>query len=201
MGFRRKGGGGRLVGRALATIGLGAALLAGVADEAAAADAGLGFKQAIDALAAGAYWSKPFVENTLSARLVRDWENEYTLAYKAERGRFAGLSIKEVELRCSKRRARDCLLIIDLAEPGPPNLAFARKFWPQAVPTPASPHSRYSYEYWTIERGPDRISVGNQYDAPRITQVTIALNAPLPQMPTDSPPQPLPPLPPVPQDR
>lgn len=192
---RGRGDGG---GRAWLSFGVGLALWAG-SGAATAADAGAAFKQAIDSLAAGAYWSKPFVENTLSARLVPDWENEYTLAYKAESGRFAGLRIKEVELRCSKRRARDCLLSIDLAEPGPPNMAFVRKFWPQAVPTPASPHSRFSHEYWTIERGPERISVSNQYDAPRITRVTVAHETELPQIPMDSPPAP--PLPRVPDSR
>lgn len=193
---RGRGDGG---GRAWVALGVGLALWAG-SGAVAAADAGAAFKQAIDSLAAGAYWSKPFVENTLSARLVRDWENEYTLAYKAESGRFAGLRIKEVELRCSKRRARDCLLSIDLAEPGPPNMAFVRKFWPQAEPTPASPHSRFSHEYWTIERGPDQISVSNQYDAPRITRVTVALNTQRLQDPLNPPPVPPQPLPPVPEN-
>ena len=185
-------------GRAWLTFGVCLALWAG-SGAVAAADAGAAFKQAIDSLAAGAYWSKPFVENTLSARLVPGWENEYTLAYKAESGRFAGLRIKEVELRCSKRRARDCLLSIDLAEPGPPNSAFVRKFWPQAVPTQASPHSRYAPEYWTIERGPDEISVGNVHDAPRITTVIVARRTKLPEIPMESPPAPLPPLPPDPR--
>jgi len=198
MTFRRRRGGPHGSGP-LATIGLGIALLAGVCDVAAAADAGLAFKQAIDSLAAGPYWSQPFVEKTLSTRLAKDWENEYTTSYKARSGRFSGLPIAEVELRCSKRRARDCLLSIDLAEPGPPNLAFVKAFWPQAVPTPASPHSRYSHEYWTIERGADRISVSNQYDAPRITRVILALNTPPPQMPVESPPSP--PLPPIPKSR
>ena len=180
-----------------AALGIAGTLCLSGASAAATTDPEQSFKQGIDALAAIDELSVAAVDRALSTRLSKKNDNGSFTSYTAAKGVFAGRPIAEVELRCSNERAGECLLAIDLAEPGPPAQPFARRFWPQAEFTIASPHGFDSKHYWSARQGRDRISIGHPRDGERI--VSLILNRmPDRQAPIPEPAAPLPPLPPLP---
>lgn len=131
------------------------------------------FNQAIETLLAADLSDIGFVERHFQVRLRKQSDNGAFTFLDAEGGRFAGLAVSRVELRRRNTRPADCMLVIELAEPGPDAPAFARKHWTQPDFTPPSPHASASPAYWGTRRHGARVSIGHSRDRDPITSVVI----------------------------
>jgi hypothetical protein len=159
------------------------------------ADAMTALKNAIDEVAAADRLSVGYVETLLSVRLKKESDNGSFTFLVGNGGRFAGLAVKAVDLRISNKEPANSMLAIELAQPGPDAMAFARRFWGQPDYMPPSPHSRASSGYWSTRQGGNKISIGHPFDQDHISSVVIDRISDTPCPPEVCEPAPLPPIP------
>jgi len=159
------------------------------------ADAMTALKNAIDEAAAADRLSVGYVETLLSVRLKKESDNGSFTFLVGTGGRFAGLAVKAVDLRISNKEPANSMLAIELAQPGPDAMVFARRFWGQPDYMPPSPHSRASSGYWSTRQGGNKISIGHPFDQDHISSVVIDRIPDTPCPPEVCEPAPLPPIP------
>ena len=189
------------VGRSAGWLAAAIVLVAGGCKAAQPMDEMDAFKREVYALAAIERWSTANVGKALSTRLVKTTDNGASTSFEANSGTLAGYPLSAVELRCLNYYPDECLLIVELAEPGPSASEFAKRFWPRSEMQLLGSH-KLSVA-WSHQEGPNEISISHDVDGKRIDSVVIerirSHPHPTPE-PLDRPLPPLPPLPPQPPE-
>ncbi|MBX9403157.1 hypothetical protein K4L06_17750 [Lysobacter sp. BMK333-48F3] len=175
---------------------VGLALWLGGCDDARPAGEMETFKRGVDALTAIEHWNAANVGKALSTRLIKTSDNGASTSFEAQSGTLAGRPLRAVELRCLDYYPDECLLIAELAEPGPLASEFAKRFWPHSQPELVGSHKLGVA--WSQQEGRNKIIIGHDVDGKQIASVVIDRILPRPHPIPEHIEQPLPPLPPQP---
>lgn len=154
------------------------------------------FKREVYALAGIERWNATTIDQALSTRLIKTSDNGASTSLEAKSGRIAGHAINAVELRCLNYYPDECLLIVELAKPGPSASEFAKRFWPRTQPQLLGSH-KLSVS-WSQQEGRNEISISHGVDGTQIETVVIDRIRPHPHLTPEPAERPLPPLPPQP---
>lgn len=177
-------------------LAVGLALWLGGCNDARPADEMETFKREVYALAAIERWNVASIDKALSTRLIETTDNGASTSFEASSGTLAGRALSAVELRCLNYYPDECLLIAQLAEPGPSAPDFAKRFWPRSQPQLLGSHKLALS--WSQQEGRNTITISNESEGKQIDSLVIDRILPHPHPTPEPAEQPLPPLPPPP---